>query len=1515
MCAALFVSFSALPAAQELFFESALPIEDRALGFPRFIAVEEGLAVIVQEFEPLKDSAVEGGEIYLSWYRSRDGSRWDAGERLLGPFPYFGTAVPPIYSALATSDGAVYVAVTVGVQETRIYRSPDAIRPRFEPVHVFASDNANVAPLLSEAADGSLLIFFNRNVDGLQTIVAGRSRNGSDWSEPLPIETDPDVGQTFLPDHVSWNGRDYLVYQGIDILTRRTNQLYAKVSTNGGADWGASTRLTDFVTPGEQTESDGYDNQRPSIAVDAAADRLLVAWQRRVGAGTPQVYLLRFDGDLDRAGALEEVTSQFDQAQAPHVVVARGVPVVAWFNTRRGRGGVYVSTPSESGFRRRELASVAGGVSFPSLPVRGRFVHAIWQRGEAARDLRVVHAEPDQRALPPALLAANFEAGVPNANRRVEVVIDPPPDASGIVGYGYTWSQDADAAVPKRVVQPFENDRVVVRAERDGVWYLAVRSQDRGGNWSDAATVRYELDATPPGPVRFPPPRLDENGFSASNTIRIGWEAPPDDDVAAYRVALARISADPSAEPVGSRVPAPNTRITATVIERDNLPNGLWRLVVAPVDRVGNVGPARELALRLNKFRPTTRVLGTTVERDAEGVPRLRILGAGFDSEGSVASVRLDRDGQEPWDHEFRSWQAAFTVVDDGTIEGVSLSDVAPGSYRLEIVHSERGAHRAAGRLQVQPFGVVTYGDFTARFASSLRAVGRSSAPIGGQDALVWMIMAPALLLGLVSSWRLVAIGHDIRRLNTETRLLLRTPVRVDEARRQMLRVKGIGLRVKFTFFIVLLVVSVVVLVAIPLGRNVLRRQEGILVNGLEERVALLVEGLVTGARPALRNPLLTLDQLQNLADQSEAMTAARYATITGLNDAGELHAVYGTTDSAVLETNAASGRTTTTDVYTVGVSRLRDGITEEVEALAAELNRSAGQAVGFVITELDLLNDEAATVFRTIANADQQDAELRRIDEERRELLTVAQQRLDDLAGGIRSEPFFDTGQLRRDETEFLFYKPVLEIDPGAGTDFADYYRGTVRVAISTQLILDVIEATRRNIVIVTVIVAAIALVFGVVGAYVLATIVVIPIDKLVRMVEEISATEDKSELKGRELVLRSRDELNLLATSINQMTAGLVKAAEADKDLLFGKETQKAFIPLQPISEDTKRTFGELDEDQVHFFGYYEGAKGVSGDYFTYQKLSDRFYAVIKCDVAGKGIPAALIMVQVATVFQDYFREWSLESPGLNLSSFVLRVNDIVAERQFKGRFAALTVGILDAQTGGFYSANAGDNQLHVYRHGKGSVEQLTIPGGPAAGTFSSSIMPITFPQEKREIARGDVLLLFTDGLEEAKRLLRDDAWHTTVVSEDHKTRGLVPDDFQVGQDGEEFTNQRIHDIIAAVQSRGSYRLQKTLDPDPSTALEFDYRGCSDQGRDAVLAIVAAERVFRLVPDPTAGIEARIAVDRIVVQFLREHFRQFDTFFGHPIGDDDAEYLQFSHLREDEQFDDITMLAVYRK
>ncbi len=335
------------------------------------------------------------------------------------------------------------------------------------------------------------------------------------------------------------------------------------------------------------------------------------------------------------------------------------------------------------------------------------------------------------------------------------------------------------------------------------------------------------------------------------------------------------------------------------------------------------------------------------------------------------------------------------------------------------------------------------------------------------------------------------------------------------------------------------------------------------------------------------------------------------------------------------------------------------------------------------------------------------------------------------------------------------------------------------------------------------------------------------------------------------------------------------------------------------------------------------------MSGDYFAYQVLDERFVAVIKCDVAGKGIPAALIMVQVATMFNDYFRNWKLTSPGIDLSSLVLRINDTVAERQFKGRFAALTVGILDTRKGAFYTANAGDVKLHIFRRDLSAVEELTIPGGPAAGTFSSADLPIQFPQATQQIAVDDMLLLFTDGLEEAKRLLRGSDWKTFVVTEEMITEGTVAEGLQPGEDGEEFSNERIHTIIQRVVRKERYRLTRLMNPLESEVLEFDFSTSTDPVRDSVLAVVAIERIFRIVPDPAAGDGDRIKIDRIVHDFLKEHFLQYGAYFSHPVvkegtrsegeqreGEPEGEdYLEFSHIYEDEQFDDITMLVVARK
>ena len=114
-------------------------------------------------------------------------------------------------------------------------------------------------------------------------------------------------------------------------------------------------------------------------------------------------------------------------------------------------------------------------------------------------------------------------------------------------------------------------------------------------------------------------------------------------------------------------------------------------------------------------------------------------------------------------------------------------------------------------------------------------------------------------------------------------------------------------------------------------------------------------------------------------------------------------------------------------------------------------------------------------------------------------------------------------------------------------------------------------------------------------------------------------------------------------------RMRVGLVKAAIANEDLIIGKEVQKMFIPLEKDSMGNKLSTGSEDNEHISFFGYYEGAKGVSGDYFDFMKVDDENYAVIKCDVSGKGVAASLIMVEVATIFLDYFRTWKLDAEKL--------------------------------------------------------------------------------------------------------------------------------------------------------------------------------------------------------------------------------------------------------------------------
>jgi hypothetical protein len=136
-------------------------------------------------------------------------------------------------------------------------------------------------------------------------------------------------------------------------------------------------------------------------------------------------------------------------------------------------------------------------------------------------------------------------------------------------------------------------------------------------------------------------------------------------------------------------------------------------------------------------------------------------------------------------------------------------------------------------------------------------------------------------------------------------------------------------------------------------------------------------------------------------------------------------------------------------------------------------------------------------------------------------------------------------------------------------------------------------------------------------------------------------------------------------------------------------------------------------------------------------------------------------------------------------------------------------------------------------------------------------------------------------------------------------------------VGQGSEELGAERVEAVINAVMNKTRYTLHKWHNGEGEDAdLTFDFSLCAGGGEDVVTAMVAVEKMFRCYRRENAGEDSRVLVDRKVDSFLQKSFLQYRRYCSHqsPVAGS-GEYLYYTHLSEDEQYDDLTILAIKRK
>jgi sigma-B regulation protein RsbU (phosphoserine phosphatase) len=183
-------------------------------------------------------------------------------------------------------------------------------------------------------------------------------------------------------------------------------------------------------------------------------------------------------------------------------------------------------------------------------------------------------------------------------------------------------------------------------------------------------------------------------------------------------------------------------------------------------------------------------------------------------------------------------------------------------------------------------------------------------------------------------------------------------------------------------------------------------------------------------------------------------------------------------------------------------------------------------------------------------------------------------------------------------------------------------------------------------------------------------------------------------------------------------------------ERDLAIAREIQLGLLPSDLATRAKGTGF------DVH--AVIEPARHVGGDLFEVLRISDDRLVVAVGDVCGKGITAALFMAVAVTLLRTLARQ--LETPD----EILRRLNDELAAQNPRAMF--VTMSCLDVRGGQVSCANAGhDTTLLV-----GSSPPRSV--FPSTGTVLGLFPGQPYVSQSLELAPGDTLVLYTDGVTDA-------------------------------------------------------------------------------------------------------------------------------------------------------------------
>jgi sigma-B regulation protein RsbU (phosphoserine phosphatase) len=207
--------------------------------------------------------------------------------------------------------------------------------------------------------------------------------------------------------------------------------------------------------------------------------------------------------------------------------------------------------------------------------------------------------------------------------------------------------------------------------------------------------------------------------------------------------------------------------------------------------------------------------------------------------------------------------------------------------------------------------------------------------------------------------------------------------------------------------------------------------------------------------------------------------------------------------------------------------------------------------------------------------------------------------------------------------------------------------------------------------------------------------------------------------------VIQRYMEQREALAKTVQQQRDNLLQ------DVELAAQVQRLFLPV-----------GKPAIAGLEIAGMMQPARGVSGDYYDYIPIDAHTIQIVIADVAGKGVPAALLMSATAAAMQ-------LEANhDRNMLEIVGRLNTGIHSVSDGERYVTLLLAEIDTHKRTLSYVNCGHNPALLFRAQTGTLTRMNS-SCPPIGLSPEEICEL----DSADLMAGDVLVFYTDGVTEAE------------------------------------------------------------------------------------------------------------------------------------------------------------------